>query len=158
MAKYKLTNVINGMIIGITDKPIRNNDIVELNQNQLKQVLYSANIKQVLSTGEEVGINLENYTTDFESIVESKSVEEVTPISLDDNFSIKDDDVVEPINEEEEETEESKEEVTSKQEETTETEEDKKEVTVEQENAETEESVEDKKENPVNKNKKYKKR
>lgn len=104
MAKYKITNIINGMIIGITNKPIRNNDIVELTQNQLKQILYSANIKQVLSTGEEVGITLDNYTTDFENIIESKTAKEVTPLNLNDSIDFVDGITLGQLNDESNET------------------------------------------------------
>ena len=65
--KCKITNIINGVIYGVTKEPIKNNAIVELNSGQIMSCLIEANVDEILSDGTLVRLNKSNYTKNNES-------------------------------------------------------------------------------------------
>ena len=64
--KCKITNLVNGIIYGVTKEPIRSGKVVELNSGQILTCLMEASVDEVLSDGTLVRLNKSNYNTNNE--------------------------------------------------------------------------------------------
>ena len=65
--KCKITNLVNGIIYGVTKEPIRNNTVTNLNSGQILHCLLESNVDEILSDGTLVRLNKSNYNKNNES-------------------------------------------------------------------------------------------
>lgn len=61
--KCKITNIMNGVILGVTKEPIKNGAIRDLNSGQIMACMLSGSVDEILSDGTLVRLNRSNYAS-----------------------------------------------------------------------------------------------